>query len=208
MWNTENGKQLAIFSSHIAQVISVEWKADGTYFASGGMDYTLKLWKMTDLIFTQIKNSRGNNTNANVGGTSARWKTLNINTPAFSTNSVHDKSYVDCVDFYGENAVLSQAKHGEIILYSIHPEHSTNSVQLVRKFVYNQQEDLWFIRFTYNEKAGLMAVGNDVGNIYIFNMRNEFKEFEESYQQEIDIGIRVLIRNVHFSPDNKYLLIY
>ncbi len=103
LWNTTTYCQIAIFSGvdgHFGGVNCVDWHASGELFVSGGMDYCVKVWKISPEVTARIEQSQ-------------KWTAeskkfpLHVCLAQFSTNKVHN-SYVDCVKFHG-NMILSKS---------------------------------------------------------------------------------------------------
>ena len=118
LWNTDNGEQIAIYTGvdgHTGGVNCIDWHDDGELFISGGMDYSVKIWKITPEVKDQINESM-------------KYKEPNKKFPlyvclaAFSTCKVHN-SYVDCVKFHG-NLLLSKSVYEGISLWLPNMKHS------------------------------------------------------------------------------------
>ncbi len=61
LWNVSVPCQLAIYAGvdgHFGGVNCIDWHASGELFASGGMDYCVKIWKITEEVAGQIEKSQ------------------------------------------------------------------------------------------------------------------------------------------------------
>ena len=60
LWNIATYCQLAIYAGvdgHLGGVNCIDWHRSGELFASGGMDYCVKIWKITPEVSEHIKKS-------------------------------------------------------------------------------------------------------------------------------------------------------
>jgi WD40 repeat protein len=48
LWDVRNGRQLHRFEGHRFQVMAIAVSTDGYYALSGGMDGTMRLWRLPD----------------------------------------------------------------------------------------------------------------------------------------------------------------
>lgn len=118
LWNIESKTQVAIYAgvdAHFGGVNCIDWHSSGEIFASGGMDYCVKLWKITPEVNEHIKQSM-----TWTPETKKFPKTVCLAT--FSTSKVH-KSYVDCVKFYG-NLLITKSVYEGIYLWLPNIKHS------------------------------------------------------------------------------------
>ena len=118
LWNIDNSAQLAIYAgvdAHFGGVNCIDWHGSGELFASGGMDYCVKIWKITPEVNDHIKQS--------MTWTSENKKfPLHVCLATFSTSKVHN-SYVDCVKFYG-NMLLSKSVYEGVYFWIPNIKHS------------------------------------------------------------------------------------
>jgi polycomb protein EED len=101
-----------------------------------------------------------------------------IQHPVFVTSDVHEE-YVDDVAWVGE-LLLSKSVTGEMVLWRPHADifrlcalgvmqAPLDSVAILRRFTY-PHADVWFVHFGLHLQAGLVAIGNKVGTMYVWNL--------------------------------------
>lgn len=118
LWNVDKGFQLGIYAGvdgHFGGVNCVDWHDSGELFASGGIDYCVKIWKVTPQVRKRMHES-------SLWTSKTKKFPLHICLAAFSTNKLHN-SYVDCVKFYG-NLLLSKSVYDGIYLWLPNMRHS------------------------------------------------------------------------------------
>ncbi|XP_038059691.1 polycomb protein EED-like [Patiria miniata] len=175
LWNIQTDTLVIVFGGvegHRDEVLSADFDIDGTRIMSCGMDHSLKMWHLsTPIIQTAIKNSY----DYSATKTDRPFKTLHVNTPDFSTRDIH-RNYVDCVRWLGE-FVLSKScenciacwKPGTLAdtLETLKP--SDSRVTVLHKFEYAQC-DIWFMRFSMDYAQKILALGNQVGKLYVWDL--------------------------------------
>ncbi|KAL7549858.1 hypothetical protein ACHAWF_013115 [Thalassiosira exigua] len=144
LWNLRGGVNVAVFAGHNGhrgQVLSVSWHADGTRFASCGMDNAVKLWRVFDgdrdtsgkgggrveavlrrsfrpcPIHPSDASPVDPNGEHEAGGArrTRAFDTVLQQFPYFSTNKAH-ANYVDCVQFAGD-LILSKSVNNKVVLW-------------------------------------------------------------------------------------------
>jgi polycomb protein EED len=129
------------------------------------MDNCVKVWATPPL--------------ANSMATAATWtkplanfKTLIIDTPIFSSSSMHD-DYVDCVGWLGDT-VLSKSVNGVVKLWV--PDEPVGVVHTrgnqLRSVATFEQKDanLWWIRFAVSGSRNAFALGNMKGLVLVWRL--------------------------------------
>lgn len=218
--------------AHRDAVLTCGWHPLGNRFVSGGMDNSVKIWSLeSDEMMNAIKESWKTEpiTKRNTATSSSRpqsthkvFKTLYEQTPIFSTSKVH-LDYCDCVQFVGD-LVLSKSINDVIILWKpifsdsqlknnvlINFEGNgkagvsriPNEVQPLREFVLNKC-DIWFIRFQTDADCRMLAIGNNIGEIKVWDIcaSNPTKKFMTRVDHQTCCSP---IRMVSFSPDGRSL---
>ena len=221
LWNVKTSTCVAIFAGHEGHrdcVLSVGWHPHGHKFVSGGMDTTVKLWNVgedTDVgdAIRKSENVKPQLWDAKVLD-KQKFTTIYEQMPLFSTHKVHT-NYVDCVQFVGD-LVLSKDTNETIVLWmpdaSQANRTSSNSktqhrlpseVIALREFNINKC-DVWFMRFQTDWDCQLLALGNTVGEIRVWEVgANPTKKHFCTLMQQYCVSA---VRMVAFSPDSKLLL--
>ena len=218
--------------AHRDAVLTCGWHPLGNRFVSGGMDNSVKIWslesnKMMHAIEESWKTEpitkRDTATLASrPQSTHKVFKTLYELTPIFSTSKVH-LDYCDCVQFVG-NLVLSKSINDVVILWKPIFSDSQlknnvlinykgngkagvsripNEVQPLREFVLNKC-DIWFIRFQTDADCRMLAIGNNIGEIKVWDIctSNPTKKFLAKVDHQTCCSP---VRMVSFSPDGRSL---
>ena len=218
--------------AHRDAVLTCGWHPLGNRFVSGGMDNSVKIWSLeSDKMMHSIQKSwtarplTKKDTTTAASRTQSAGKvftTLYEQTPIFSTSKVH-LDYCDCVQFVGD-LVLSKSINDVIILWKpifsasqlknnvlINYEHSEkagasrtpNEVQMLRQFVLNKC-DIWFIRFKTDADCRMLAIGNNIGEIKVWDIctSNPTKKYLAKVDHH---ACCTPVRMVAFSPDGRSL---
>ncbi|RWS14956.1 polycomb protein EED-like protein [Dinothrombium tinctorium] len=179
LWNIRTDICIAIFGGvegHRDEVLCADFHLKGNKIVSSGMDHSLKIWSMeNENIQAAIKESHSFNTQAG-----RSFKTQKQHFPIFTTRDIH-RNYVDCVQWFG-NFVLSKSCENAIICWKPGKlENATDiglpknqyindcSTTTIHRFEY-KESDIWFIRFSMDEDQKIMAVGNQTGKIYVWDL--------------------------------------
>ena len=218
--------------AHRDAVLTCGWHPLGNRFVSGGMDNSVKIWSLeSDQMMHAIEESwktepitkRDTATSASrPQSTHKVFKTLYEQTPIFSTSKVH-LDYCDCVQFVGDlvlsksiNDVVilwkpifsdSQLKNNVLINYKGNGKAGVsripNEVQPLREFVLNKC-DIWFIRFQTDADCRMLAIGNNIGEIKVWDIctSNPTKKFLAKVDHQTCCSP---VRMVSFSPDGRSL---
>jgi polycomb protein EED len=220
LWNlcAINTSPVAIFGGHNGHcdaVTTISWHILGHQFVSGGLDNTIKIWEISDRVLHAISSS--NDFTDTIRSSTetidqCNWLgTALIQFPVFSTKRVHAHC-VDCVMFLGD-LVLSKSIENLIHLwYPIIQNETTpfgdiiqppSSAPLILHTYQFDEGDIWFVRFAVEPTLKLLAMGNILGKIFIWNIGND-----RSLNPICKLNIRrtSTIRCLCFSPDGSMLL--
>mmetsp|Transcript_24791 Transcript_24791/g.37677 ORF Transcript_24791/g.37677 Transcript_24791/m.37677 type:complete len:458 (+) Transcript_24791:25-1398(+) len=216
MWNVKTSTCVAIFAGHEGHrdcILSVGWHANGNQFASGGMDTTVKLWDVGEsdvhqaILRSQLVKPQRWDKKVDPN---SKFRLIYEQMPTFSTNKVHT-NYVDAVQYAGD-LILSKDTHNTVVLWSpVINKSSRDKMQqrlpseviALREFTVNKC-DVWFIRFSTDKQCQMLAIGNTVGEIKVWEIgtRPTKKHFANLIHQHCTSAIRM----VAFNHDANYMV--
>lgn len=170
LWNTRSGCCVAVLGGvdgHRDEALSADFNVAGDMVVSCGMDHSLKLW---DLSGDKLRGAIDDSYNSELGHC---FPTVEMHFPAFSTRDIH-RNYVDCVRWFGkfilskscENAIVCW-KPGLLSQQSLKP--SDTNVTIIHMFDYSDC-DIWFMRFSMDYWQMVLALGNQVGRLYVWDL--------------------------------------
>jgi polycomb protein EED len=210
LWNVQTCTCLAIFAGHEGHrdsVLSVAWHPLGDRIVSAGMDTTVKLWNVGHIPpSTPVAPKLWSATNTKP------FRTVYEQMPYFSTNKVHT-NYVDSVQFVGD-LVLSKDTHDKVVLW--YPELSKTTtgksagirlpseVVALREFSITKC-NVWFVRFGTDVNANILAVGNTLGEIKLWDI-GPTHPTKKYYESLVHPHCYSTVRMVALSPDSKFLV--
>ncbi|XP_040581971.1 polycomb protein EED [Lepeophtheirus salmonis] len=203
LWNIKTDHCIAIFGGvegHRDEVLSADFDRSGEYIMSCGMDHSLKLWDFnTDHLKKAVKLSYTHNTQK----LKKNFPTELCHFPLFSTRDIH-RNYVDCCRWFG-NFILSKSCENTIVCWKPGPLDSisikpiNNKVSIIHKFDF-KDNDIWFVRFSMDADQNLLALGNQVGKTYIWDL-----DVEDPSSTKFTVlshpKCNVAIRQTSFSKD-------
>ncbi|XP_037232823.1 polycomb protein EED isoform X2 [Falco biarmicus] len=179
----------------------------GEKIMSCGMDHSLKLWRINSKrMINAIKESYGYNPNK----TNRPFISQKIHFPDFSTRDIH-RNYVDCVRWLGD-LILSKSCENAIVCWKpgkmeddidkIKPSES--NVTILGRFDYSQC-DIWYMRFSMDFWQKMLALGNQVGKLYVWDL-----EIEDPHKAKCTTLTHpkcvAAIRQTSFSRDSSILI--
>lgn len=214
LWNIRTTYLIAIFGGvegHRDEVLSADFNKEGTKIVSCGMDHSLKIWKFDTVTMQEaIKKSREELKEDS-------FPTEHCHFPDFSTRDIH-RNYVDCCRWFGDSVVLSKSTENSIVCW--HPgtlnsldrtrdTHNTvtaneSEVTIFHKFDYTHNE-IWFVRFSMDFHQTTMAIGNQKGQIYVWDLEVD----EPCESQNIILShpkCNLTIRQTAFSRNGNILI--
>ncbi|KFK39391.1 fertilization-independent endosperm protein [Arabis alpina] len=168
LWNVETGICILIFAGaggHRYEVLSVDFHPSDIYrFTSCGMDTTIKIWSMKEF-WTYVEKS------FTWTDDPSKFPTKFVQFPVF-TASVHT-NYVDCNRWFGD-FILSKSVDNEILLWE--PQLKENSPGEGTSDVLQRYPiplcDIWFIKFSCDLHFNALAIGNQEGKIYVWDLKS------------------------------------
>ncbi|XP_052827283.1 polycomb protein EED-like isoform X1 [Octopus bimaculoides] len=208
IWNIKTDICVAIFGGvdgHRDEVLSADFNIDGSFIVSCGMDHSLKIWNLkTDAIIKAMKDSYTYNSTKN----NRPFPTVSNHYPDFSTRDIH-RNYVDCVRWLGR-FILSKSCENCIVcwkpghLNQTDLKHSDSTTTILHRFEYREC-DIWYMRFSMDYWQKVMALGNQVGRLFVWDM-----DVDDPTMSRCTVLINskcsTAIRQTAFSRDGSILL--
>lgn len=212
LWNIKSDVCVAIFGGvegHRDEVLSLDFDLNGDRIMSSGMDHSLKLWRLDK---PEIKQAVEKSDSFNVNKSVEPFPTIKEHFPDFSTRDIH-RNYVDCVQWFGD-FVLSKSCENSIVCWKPGPlEQSKNQSQttppesqttIIHHFDYKECE-IWFIRFAFNNWQRILALGNQHGKTYVWELDNSDPDATKC-STLMHPKCTTAIRQTAFSKDGRVLI--
>jgi len=179
LWNIKTEHNIAILGGvegHRDEVLSADFNATGTRIISSGMDHSLKIWRFdTEELEEAIEASYSHDTVR----TKEAFPTELCHFPDFSTRDIH-RNYVDCCRWFGD-FILSKSCENKIVFWK--PGNLDKETEVVdrlsesKSVVIHQLDlrdcDIWFMRFSLDPSSRLLALGNQAGRIWVWDLETE-----------------------------------
>ncbi|RUS88683.1 hypothetical protein EGW08_003578, partial [Elysia chlorotica] len=178
VWNVTTGVCAIIFGGvdgHRDEVLSADFNLSGTKIVSCGMDHSLKIWNLDK---PEIQKALQDSHHYNPSKSDEPFPTEFCHFPDFSTRDIH-RNYVDCVRWLG-NLVLSKSCENCIVCWKPGSHHDSpkpkgddkDKAWVLHRFEYRECE-IWYMRFSVDYNQQIMALGNQVGHIFVWDLEME-----------------------------------
>lgn len=203
LWNLQTAVCVALFGGvegHRDEVLSADFNMEGKYILSAGMDHALKLWDLEcDELKTTIAKSY-----KHTKGSRVSFPVAQVHFPKHATREIH-RNYVDCVRWFGQVA-LSKSCENNIILWKIATDDKKEKspFEIMHRFEVPDCE-IWYIRFGLDHKMQFMALGNQVGKIFIWDLTSE-DVFKNRPHTLTHPKCNAPVRQVTFSKDGSTMI--
>lgn len=179
LWNIKTEHNIAILGGvegHRDEVLSADFNSAGTRIISSGMDHSLKIWRFdTEELEEAIEASYSHDTVR----TKEAFPTELCHFPDFSTRDIH-RNYVDCCRWFGD-FILSKSCENKIVCWK--PGSLDKETEVVDRLSENKSVvihqldlrdcDIWFMRFSLDPSSRLLALGNQAGRIWVWDLETE-----------------------------------
>ncbi|GMS96208.1 hypothetical protein PENTCL1PPCAC_18383, partial [Pristionchus entomophagus] len=185
IWSSRSPIALAViagFDGHRDQILSCDWSSCGGYIASGSMDHTVRLWKITDEVQSRIDMTsfreyvyRGNDLRLH-----NLEETCYASDQSAFTGDLHT-NYVDCVRFFDQFMITKSSEN--VLMISKFGDFSdgvagsggsndtmkeTSITQLAQLHIPNG--DTWFLKFDIDPKKEWLLCGVRTGEIHAWHL--------------------------------------
>lgn len=98
-----------------------------------------------------------------------RFRSAIVQMPVYSTSRIH-RNYVDCVRWHGD-FILSKSTHNKVVVWKPEPcKKAGQDAALVLSELRYTCSDIWFLRFNIDPAHNFLAVGNKVGQVYVYDL--------------------------------------
>ncbi|XP_068757050.1 polycomb protein eed-like [Montipora capricornis] len=176
LWNIKTDVLVAIFGGvdgHRDEVLSTDFDILGEKMVSCGMDHSLKIWSLET---AAIRKAITDSYCFDPSKTEKAFHTVKIHFPNFTTRDIH-RNYVDSVRWFGD-LVMSKSCENSIVCWKPQeqfeeifkgPFNSERTVTVLHRFEFSQC-DIWYMRFSLDYEQKLMAVGNQTGKTFVWDI--------------------------------------
>ncbi|GMR48627.1 hypothetical protein PMAYCL1PPCAC_18822 [Pristionchus mayeri] len=223
IWSSRTPVALAVvagFEGHRDQILSCDWSPCGSYLASGSMDHTVRLWKITNEIQNRIDTTssreylyKGENLQLH-----NLEETCYASDQSACTGDLHT-NYVDCVRFFDQflltkssENVLMISKFGDFsdgVAGGYGGKSDTMRETSISQFaqLHIPNGDTWFLKFDVDPKKEWLLCGVSTGEIHAWHLSPDRLPSTEP-DSTIDCSYVVqarTIRQVAFEPHGRLI---
>ncbi|GJP36790.1 hypothetical protein CLOM_g8656 [Closterium sp. NIES-68] len=157
---------------HRNEVLSADFHpGDEAIIASCGMDSSIRVWSLREC--WHVVDQSGSWTDL-----PSKFPTKLLQYPLYVVCDVHT-NYIDCLRWYGD-FILTKSVDNEVILWrwchkpatepgSTHPADGT--LDILQRYPVPEC-GFWFIKFDLDLTANIMAIGNCVGKVYVYDLQS------------------------------------
>ena len=175
LWNIKTEHNIAIFGGvegHRDEVLSADFNSAGTRIVSSGMDHSLKVWRFdTEELQDAIELSYSHD----AVKTKEAFPTELCHFPDFFTRDIH-RNYVDCCRWFGD-FVLSKSCENKIVCWkpgALEQEGGGDRLAESKSTIIHKLDvrdcEIWFMRFSLDWAERQLALGNQVGRVYVWDL--------------------------------------
>ena len=175
LWNIKTEHNIAIFGGvegHRDEVLSADFNSAGTRIVSSGMDHSLKVWRFdTEELQDAIELSYTHD----AVKTKEAFPTELCHFPDFFTRDIH-RNYVDCCRWFGD-FVLSKSCENKIVCWkpgALEQEGAGDRLAESKSTIIHKLDirdcEIWFMRFSLDWAERQLALGNQVGRVYVWDL--------------------------------------
>ena len=180
IWNIITGEQLVLLGGPQGAkggILSLDINYAGQFLVSGSIDTCVRIY---DLFVEKIK-TRLESCFKNID--IKQIKTLIKSRPIFCCNTLHE-NYIDWVKFYG-NIIFSKSVDGVVKEWMPVFRTEKDTYYLLNIYKYEIKNQIWFVKFYYNEMYNFLITGNDCGKLFLFYNNVEFNGIENNNDENI-----------------------
>ena len=207
LWNALKEVQVILFKrlkSPSPDCLSLDFHWKGNLIVAGYADACVAIWEISQKIKEKIKEiDKTNDKNC-----LKMFKRELCVIPKFCNGAPHE-NYIDCLFFYGDK-ILSKDAQKNLSFWI--PLFEENSALVLQYFELPFQDNIWFSKFAINIKFGVVAFGNDSGEVFFFKIWDNSKQFcFKDFRKNPEFKMKLkndnsLIRQIEISEDFEFLL--